>query len=257
MRIFSKFHDYYDSAARYGVDKTITYNRTMECYYRNRNKKIDDMLNLALANYKRLDPKRLSRPKGSFDHKIEIKREILVIFCGKVYYGIELVKEQFRPGSITELCYNLESVSKFFQKNSCKLTCNPDSIIHYLTDGLASTWGEIREDYKRFTRDTSDKIIDLHIKLNSPIIVLGYLFHAEKYNLEGDIAINPCLNDVEFYKVMDSFTAFQELSMFISGVMGGSAPIMAKVSDKDRIIKHGFDEWSFRKKSEVACGKST
>jgi len=55
---------------------------------------------------------------------------------------------------------------------------------------------------------------------------------------------------MEFFKIVDPFTAFQELSMFIGGIMGGKSPIMIEVADKDRIAKHGFDKFSFRKEKQ-------
>ena len=58
------------------------------------------------------------------------------------------------------------------------------------------------------------------------------------------------LSDIEFQKIVDPFTSFQELSMFISGVMGGKSPPIIQLKDEDLIGKHGFDKWSFRKMSD-------
>jgi hypothetical protein len=42
--------------------------------------------------------------------------------------------------------------------------------------------------------------------------------------------------------------AFQEIQMFISGVLGIDENPTVEVSDKDKIISRGFDyKWSFRK----------
>jgi hypothetical protein len=51
---------------------------------------------------------------------------------------------------------------------------------------------------------------------------------------------------MEFQKVLDPFTAYQELEMWISGVLGQN-PQPLEVSDEVKIQQHGFNEWSFRK----------
>ena len=54
------------------------------------------------------------------------------------------------------------------------------------------------------------------------------------------------LGTIEFYKVFDSYQAFQELSMWV-GNMPTPDHKMYQLSDKELITKHGFDKWSFRK----------
>ena len=90
---------------------------------------------------------------------------------------------------------------------------------------------------------SKDEINDIHFLLDSPIIIV-------KKRGDENIIINPKLKDYRFYKIVDSFTAFQELSMFIGGVMGGKVPKMVEISNEDKIAKHGFDKWSFRKEKK-------
>jgi len=62
------------------------------------------------------------------------------------------------------------------------------------------------------------------------------------------LVINPCLKDWEFYKVKDPITAFQEVHMFVSGVIGAPARPTVKISDKDMAASKGHDgKYSFRK----------
>jgi hypothetical protein len=69
------------------------------------------------------------------------------------------------------------------------------------------------------------------------------------YSSAGDEwFINPdCLKDVGFPKLMDPYTLFQELDMWISGVLGLEGRPMVEVSNDTKIHKHGFDRFSFRK----------
>lgn len=57
---------------------------------------------------------------------------------------------------------------------------------------------------------------------------------------------NPCLADLEFYRVKDSFTCFQELEMWLSNQASPEKPI-PEVSNNDMIEAKGFDlKHSFR-----------
>jgi hypothetical protein len=60
--------------------------------------------------------------------------------------------------------------------------------------------------------------------------------------------INPdCLKESGFAKCIDPYTLFQELDMWVSGVLGMPANAMVEVSNDTKIHKHGFDKGSFRK----------
>jgi len=62
-----------------------------------------------------------------------------------------------------------------------------------------------------------------------------------KFNTDG-------LKDIGFMRALDTYTAFQELSMFVGGVMARPGKPMVEITD-DKVIaaKHGFDNWSFRR----------
>ncbi len=61
--------------------------------------------------------------------------------------------------------------------------------------------------------------------------------------------VNPTgLKQLGFAKAIDPYTAFQELSMWIGGVLGGTSPELVKITDDRTLIEgHGFDNrFSFR-----------
>jgi hypothetical protein len=62
------------------------------------------------------------------------------------------------------------------------------------------------------------------------------------------VQINPfTLKGIGFAKAIDPYTAFQELSMWIGGVLGGNSPETVSITD-DKVLaeSHGFDKESFR-----------
>ena len=58
---------------------------------------------------------------------------------------------------------------------------------------------------------------------------------------------NPCLADLHLQRSLDPHSCFQDISQFIGGVMPGRQMPMVEISDKDMVVKKGFDEkYGFR-----------
>lgn len=72
-----------------------------------------------------------------------------------------------------------------------------------------------------------------------------------RWQREGEfrsLVFNPCLKDIQFYKAKDPITAFQEIYMFISGVIGSAPKPREIISDEVMAASKGHDgEYSFRK----------
>lgn len=59
--------------------------------------------------------------------------------------------------------------------------------------------------------------------------------------------IDPPLRIIDFHKVLDAYTTFQEIEMYLAN-QGHPEPEMIEISDKSKLIKHGHDlQYSFRK----------
>jgi hypothetical protein len=85
-------------------------------------------------------------------------------------------------------------------------------------------------------RWSKNVILDLHRAVASPII-----------HVTNIIETNVNLKDLQFQRMVDPYTAFQEISMFIGGVLGSPEKEVTELTEKDRIQQHGFNKWSFRK----------
>lgn len=56
------------------------------------------------------------------------------------------------------------------------------------------------------------------------------------------------LKEYDFPRAMDPYALFQELSMFVGGVLPRNPNPMVEITDdRIKVAKHGFDKWSFRK----------
>jgi hypothetical protein len=56
---------------------------------------------------------------------------------------------------------------------------------------------------------------------------------------------NGSLKELEFFRLLDTYTAFQEIAMFLGGL---AVPLkeIPEVPDKIMVGVKGFDQWSFR-----------
>lgn len=242
MKLISKFHDYYDTAIVYGIDSNIIYIRKMQDY---------DEKSKIFDNVKDVIKEPTFFNKTTYKN-IVIDNFIYIFFCGKVYPCIEIMIEDNRKGyshnNITEYCYDLSYMEKILRK--FKINIPSKRIRKIGRYGAPSYYNKNfnKEFFKNVFNDTllnENEILDLHFTLDTPVFLL-----KKWMNGEGRLIINPQLKKYCFYRNMDAFAAFQEISMFISGVMGGKSPKMIEISDDDRIAKHGFDKYSFRKGKE-------
>lgn len=240
MYIISKKNnkDYYDGVVgSVGIDKTIVYNREIITYDH-----YSDFL-------KEFHPLRVynSRYKNHFlnlnNYSVYKKSKyggysaFIIGFCGKLYIGWKLYMED--PKSIcspsdliTDITYDYELVKKYIK--TIGWHSNLDDDVEYIkTYDAINMFRELKVPIFLFDQDYHRIVLDKWRRTES-----------HRYFL------NPNLSEYEFYKVFDSFTAFQEIQMFLGGVLGAGEKEIVEVEDKYKITQHGFNKWSFRKESQ-------
>jgi hypothetical protein len=232
MLIISKKKDYYDGVVgTTGIDKTIIYNRDIieveendiplflkRKSYAYQNRKDSPFLNLAYYKINK-------EYKKNFSHY----GHFIIGFCGKMYIGWKLYNEAWDGSLITEISYDAE----------------------YMKEALVNDtyWGKLDENIDKILKYDN---VQLFRDLNAPYFVydgdynrvsIPKYYHRNK----EQFIINPLLKDYEFYKVFNTFQAFQEIQMFMGGVLGSKEKEIVQIEDKYKIAQHGFDKWSFRK----------
>lgn len=236
MLIASHFHDYYDVGARYGVDKTVVYERND--YFES-----SDLALQSFAIYRRDKDGRYVR--GSAD-PINVT-PFLIGFCGKVYptiytYPVFNAPPHFfyTPESFLEYLASI----KYFQPESRYKHSDP------MMGG--EKWAR---NYFTVSRE-SEKYQKIFLEHKAPIYVLGERPICEgeresqdvRFRRNENLLINPRLKDYEFVKVKHPIEAFQEIYMFISGLLGTPERETVQISDKDLQAAKGFThKYSFRK----------
>lgn len=237
MRIFSKFHDYYDACMKYGIDRSCVYKREELTFDHEKEFPIKVKLKDALQAYK----------PGKFSYRHDHYEHGMIWFCGIVYPYVLLSKlgrEIPRTPEYT-YCYTLKQVEEFIMTEASK----EERILFNVKGRRGKTQKHLFNIF--FSNNIvgtgflKKNIITSLCKIKVPCLRL----HIEQEYKDPKLILNPRLTDAQFYRIVDPYSAYQELAMFISGVLGGESPPMVPIADMIRLEKHGFDKkWSFRKK---------
>ena len=236
MYIISKHKDYYDGVVgTIGMDKTIVYERSTEEITDSKlmPKEFQGTRNGGWRGVNRENPF-LNIGHADIDRKKTKKyteRNFFIIgFCGKLYLGWklyykvkEVVDDRLEEVMKSDIVYGYENVKDFIRESYWRGNLNDD--VEYVL---------------------SYNPIDIFRNINAPV----FLYDRDRSSPRNSDAfiVNPVLKDWEFYKVVDTFQAFQEIQMFMGGVLGIGEKEIIEVEDKYKITQHGFDyKWSFRK----------
>ena len=215
MRLHTDFHDYYDNAVGYGVDENVHYNRFT--------KEVEIQI------------------KSQFDFPRH-RNAGLLGFCGKIYPLIELKKYNRK--------YDYEYASEEYKivERYCAY-----SFEEYKTK--ESEWEDYSDDFGYYDHSREVKLKQFFTDWNyqRDDIFLKYKVPVWTIKLDGrqnNAILNPKLKDYGFDRIKDSFTAFQEISMYLSNILIEQKEV-AVIEDKYRIEQHGFDlKTSFRKEKK-------
>lgn len=228
MYIISKNKDYYDGVVgTVGIDKTIVYEReTIEI---TDNSKIPKPFKVKRNSWNDRNPfLGVCHVNPTRKSKYESAHGFIVGFCGKLNLGWQLVYKEkewvfdhMEEVTKIDIIYSYENAKKYLK---------------------ADYWRSNLGDDIKYVMNYDP--IDVFREFKTPIFVY------DSYRRDDAFIINPILKEFEFYKVVDPFTAFTELQMFISGVLGVGEKEIIEVADKYKIGQHGFDKWSFRKEPQ-------
>lgn len=234
MRIISKFKDYYDCIQAMGQDKSVVYLRN------------------------EFDVKRFHSP-GVFAPICRYgdvnAHAVTIGFCGKVYPLIEVrVTDESnprRPTTKVAFCYNTEAVDNFLQEN-----ISPERFEIYLDSSRFPyykfwVYGFKRRDVQKYFHEAEREqnlYENVFIENKAPIFVSDRKWKSLKYSGHPGTIFNTSLKEYEFYRVFDPYMAFQELSMYVGGVLAMPNKKIPEISDEVMAEAKGFDKkTSFRK----------
>lgn len=241
MRIISKFKDYYDSALAYGRDESLVYVREEELipyvHPTDQKKHPETFARIEGVPYVGRDKPEVNiRPEYRipYDIRNDVKRSATIAFCGKVYpwYAVKVKTPE------GQLNYDngiwIDSFDKRFDE--------------YVT--LSRNWRQMSANEREweswaewFAENSGYEDARLNLHFNSPIVI----YQGSSW------LINAQLTNFNFQRIVDPYTAFQELSMFVGGVLGSNAALPEIQTDKQKVLSHGFDpKYGFRTPPKVS-----
>ena len=174
-----------------------------------------------------------NKKKYSTYSAIQIE-ELCVIVCGKKYNGIRITfNKEYGEGIHYVWSY--------------------DELVKVINNSKLSIRENRKTMYRKFKELNPDEYFDpqelkqesINFLIDNKISILNYI----PYGMQNYWLINPSnLKEYQFYKVLSVPEIFQELEMWLGGVLSSTGnPMIVITDDKIKIAKHGFDSRSFRK----------
>ena len=240
MRIISKFKDYYDSAAGYGVDTSVIYERTskpLPSWSREEDRQADVLQyrEIAAACRAMVHPDRFRQLYRHAEFKT-----VFVGVAGKIYVGLILPHGTF------------DEEKQLWQRIRDGMYCEmyawkPENLTDkQLDQKIENAWPnttEVTTVREWFALNENARVVenvDLFTKYNMVSFV------AVQTSAGTSVQINERLQDYGFQRMMDGFTAFQEISMFVTGVLAQQDQMTHVPTDKELLYARGHDDMSFK-----------
>jgi hypothetical protein len=234
MLIISKYRDYYDKVVGTdGIDKTLIFKRELtEC----KNSEITFNINYNV-------PSKLS---WSRLHAVTPQYTPFIIgFCGKLYIGYKFNWTEstvFKTFEKSEILYDKEKILAKIIKNIKPE--NIKKIKQQLKDLYTNVHG--KDFHEIFQTQNVPYFYATVSNSKLKYVKIGSKYQIKKGTSFDVNKLNPILNDYDFFKLFDPFTAFQEISMFLGGVLGTYEDKTIEIDDKYRMAASGYDKTSFR-----------
>jgi hypothetical protein len=225
MRIISPFHDYYDSVQKQGQDRTLIYLRQPR--------------EIVLKG--RTTPFPFTTKLRHFGSDI-VDGCNVIGFCGRVVPVLTI----HHPSQWTitpVLCYSVADVDAFVETHFKKFL-----VERYYAAKRRSYWSErwrytshkMLEEFFDECAAQQNQYEHLFCENRCPVFVY------RECRAGHILTYNGCLKDMQFYRLVDSYTAFQEIQMYLGGIASPEKPI-PQIDDKTLAAAKGFNKWSFRK----------
>lgn len=194
----------------------------------------------------RTEDARRDWPFPSYPSLFNVHAVRIIGFCGNIYPMIELVDYDDLRGRAPApvKCFSIADVDAF-----ARIT-NDRGFKNYHGKNKRSGWCRHRSDRKDFLRFFDECRMEKASYRSMFEDRMCPVFVATEAGIHcrntPNIVYNALLNSHEFFRVFDTYAAFQEIEMFLSNMAVPQKPMPA-VSNELKIHSRGFNQWSFRK----------
>lgn len=235
MRIISKFHDYYDAVQTQGQDRTMVFVREeQEFSQAHREKRCPPVYANFLAQMAGQAPRVRDLRKASERYSRVFISAGVILFAGRLYPFAEATCAL--RGSLasepSRFIYDFQELVALLAEHNFDLEESDRPKYSYWRGTQTWSWKEF------FALSGSERMMDEAVSQRWAIL---------SWEARGDmLRICPRLHDLQFFRKLDAWQAYQELSMFL-GNLAAPERNTVQIEDKYRIAQHGFDKWSFRR----------
>jgi hypothetical protein len=253
MRIVSPFKDYYDSVQSYGADQSITWVRKPQETTLSSLQGYQAFLALLRNTGARPEWAGLRHSSAlyiSWMHrgKRGVPGTVGVIgFCGNLYpyHTISLLKPwhtgDYSRKELVRTVFSKEQAVKLIEEGEY---CRHHHDIDHASNPREWDW---------LPHESEAPLSILPLFLDNRLVCFDWAVDRNAYkmsHLEKDtLTINPQLSPLDFQRIKDPFTAFQDLSMFLSGVLVSPETADISLTEKQKVMQKGFDEkYGFRQR---------
>lgn len=237
MRIISNFQDYMDGVQVYGMDKTITWKRVTKEIDRPDKFRIPKKCGLPMPHYLR----------GSFWWGEKIPVRGILGFCGKLYPVYLLIGSDDMPIEGFSTAKNFFAYVERLKQEDYNSGLEPYARVRKRN----MRWYELGSVFTQpdieYVFGNTKEDLDIFTEVGVPVF-LSYFVFCKAPGVNKFI-LNPCLKELGFQSKVEPYTAYQELSMFIGGVLANNQDPPDVISDELKAHAHGFDKRSFRQDS--------
>lgn len=228
MKINSNFRDYYDGVQGLGIDYGLTYQR---------------------FTVAKPVPRKIFLESSHRYWYGEVRHDTFSVgFCGNVWTGLALS----RPNSqykATQYCYRIKDVDEYLEKfYSAK---ELDSIYYNRSPNkryrsyIMPSRGDYISLFKRIhEHNLRTNFHDIFQENYSPVFVVTSIPYQR--SIQHTMVVNAQLESVNFMRIMDSYSAYQNIAMYLGSLAVPLKPI-PKIDDKTMSEIKGFNKYSFRK----------
>lgn len=245
-------HDYYDSALAYGQDNEVVFvrqtvehlGRTCPLYRGYSDRILKDNYRWSNGGY-----------SSEFTIKINgVHSKLIlipvVVYIGSKRYGGIQVSGEYTSDIPIDVFWSYSSFKEYINSHGYEIANPEKEKYSWYTPVIEE---EVFDTLEKFFTPSEATVEQLNWLVNNRVAIAvwrGDTFRS--YGRSEDDRKWKCnvstLKDLFFYRAVDAFTLFQELSMFVGGVLPRNPNPMVEITDdKVKVEKHGFDKWSFRK----------
>lgn len=219
MRIIAKKSDYYDAIMKTGMDREVVYVRETKQV------ELDKKFGLDYLS---------SRHVGYSDGVNRGSHSVHLCFLGYCGYVFKVYIVEHKPRDLfyKRVFYNYEEFKGYMLESG----------FGSKYDFSTSRWWP--GSYQKFDEQNTKPLIELFHQHNTPLFLIS---SENRDGKKQKLTLGPILKDLEFQRQKDPYTAYQDIFQYVAGHLNRPENTMVKISDKDKIHKHGFDKWSFRK----------